>query len=61
MMFLAEHHKEPGLFTGDVEKYFRGILDNVAERKTLTYYVPALNDRVIWAVILNSETEMEDR
>ena len=47
---LIEHRKETGLFTGDVEKYCREILDGVAEGKTTTFYVPAANDRVIRAV-----------
>ncbi len=46
---LIQHRKETGLFTGDVEKYCREILDGVAEGKTTTFYVPT-NDRVIRAV-----------
>ena len=38
---LIQHRKETGLFTGDVEKYCREILDGVAEGKTTTFYVPA--------------------
>ena len=47
---LIQHRKETGLFTGDVEKYCREILDGVAEGKTTTFYVPAANNRVIRAV-----------
>ncbi len=47
---LIEHRKETGLFTGDVEKYCREILDGIAGGKTTTFYVPAANDRVIRAV-----------
>ena len=47
---LIEHRKETGLFTGDVEKYCRDILDDVAEGKTLMYYIPAAKDRVIRGV-----------
>jgi methyl-accepting chemotaxis protein len=47
---LIEHRKETGLFAGNVEEYCREILDSIAQGKTVTFYVPAANDRVIRAV-----------
>jgi len=47
---LIEHRRETGLFAGDVEGYCREILDSVAQGKTLTFDVPAANDRIIRAV-----------
>ena len=46
---LIEHRKETGLFVGDIEEYCRKILDSVARGRTLSFDVPAANNRVIRA------------
>ncbi len=49
---LLEHRKATGLLVGDVDKYYRDILDMVAQGKTSTWRVQTGNGRWIHAVNL---------
>jgi methyl-accepting chemotaxis protein len=49
---LLEHRKSTGLFTGDVDKYYRDILDSVAQGKTSTWRVQTGDGRWVHAVNL---------
>jgi methyl-accepting chemotaxis protein len=46
---LIQCRKDTGLFTGDVEPYCRGILQDVAEGKGKAHYVKASDGRIVLA------------
>jgi methyl-accepting chemotaxis protein len=49
---LLEHRKATGLLTGDIEKYYRDIMDSVAQGKTSTWRVQTGDGRWVHAVNL---------
>ncbi len=46
---LLQHRKETGLFSGEVEPYCRKILEDVAQRKSMSHFVPASDGRIVLA------------
>jgi methyl-accepting chemotaxis protein len=46
---LIAYRKSTGLFSGDVESYCRKILDDVAQKKSVSHYVQASDGRIVLA------------
>jgi methyl-accepting chemotaxis protein len=46
---LIQYRKDTGLFAGDVDPYCRNIMDQMAQRKSMSHYVQASDGRIVLA------------